>query len=148
MNPSAPVPRLIRPAVSDEDLARCFPVMAELRPHLAAADFVSRVREQERDGYRMAFVESDGTVQSVAGFRVLLNLAWGRFLYVDDLVTRRDAQGQGHGGALFDWLVEWALAEGCAEFHLDSGLMRFDAHRFYQAHRMDITAYHFALKLR
>jgi hypothetical protein len=32
--------------------------------------------------------------------------------------------------------------------HLDSGVQRFAAHRFYLARRMDITCHHFALKLR
>ena len=72
-----------------EQVARCFPVMRELRTQLSGeAEFAGRVARQQADGYRLAFVEAEGEVRAVAGFRILENLVWGRFLYVDDLVTR------------------------------------------------------------
>lgn len=77
----------IRLAKSDEEIARCFPVMHELRPYVAEHDFVSRVRRQEASGYRLAYVLEGGEAVAVAGYRIGENLAWGRFLYVDDLVT-------------------------------------------------------------
>ncbi len=128
-------------------IARCHPVMAHLRPHLDAATFVAQVARQRSAGYRLAFVESAGVVEACAGFRIAENLAWGRFLYVDDLVTAPDARSRGVGQKLFGWLVEQARREGCAELHLDSGVQRFAAHRFYLERRMDITSHHFALKL-
>jgi GNAT superfamily N-acetyltransferase len=123
--------------------------VAGLRPHLQPEEFVERVRRQEReDGYRIAFLETDGAVHCVAGYRLSENLAWGRFLYVDDLVTAEQHRSHGHGEQVFEWLVQQAREAGCDEFHLDSGVQRFGAHRFYLARRMDITAHHFALKLR
>jgi len=98
-------------------------------------------------GYCLTFVEAEGEVTAVAGYRLLENLAWGKFLYVDDLVTREADRSKGYGAALFDWLVALAAKEGCAQFHLDSGVQRFGAHRFYLANRMDITAHHFAMKV-
>ena len=60
-----------------------------------------------------------------------------------------DAAGRslGLGSALFDWLVAEARAEGCAKLELDSGVQRFDAHRFYLAKRMIISSHHFSLDL-
>ena len=75
------------------------------------------------------------------------NLAWGRFLYVDDLVTDEAWSSHGVGAALLDFLVNIARESGCAELHLDSGVQRFGAHRFYLAQRMDITSHHFSMKL-
>lgn len=135
-------------AETDTEIERCFAVMAELRPHLASADFVGRVRRQEAGGFRLAFLEAGGEVQAVAGIRLTENLAWGKFLYVDDLVTRAAERSRGHGDALFDWLVAYARAQGCDQFHLDSGVQRFEAHRFYLRKRMAISAHHFALPLR
>ena len=110
-------------------------------------EFVARVRRQQRTGYELAFVEHDGAVKAVAGFRLMENLPWGKFLYVDDLVTDEAVRSHGHGQKIFAWLIERARAAGCAEFHLDSGVQRFGAHRFYLGQRMDISAHHFALKL-
>ena len=137
----------IRLAETREDVARCAPVMLELRPHLQAEVFVEQVLRQQQEGYRLAFLEEAGAVQACAGYRFCESLSWGRFLYVDDLVAASAARSRGFGGELLDWLVAKARAEGCAEFLLDSGVQRFGAHRFYLAKRMDIIAHHFALKL-
>lgn len=138
----------IRIAESDAEIDRCWPVMAQLRPRVPREGFVERVRRQRAgSGYRLAFVEDRGEVRAVAGYRVSECLAWGRFLYVDDLVTAESGRSRGHGRALFEHLVEIARREGCDELHLDSGVQRFGAHRFYLARRMDITSHHFALKL-
>lgn len=131
-----------------EAIARCFPVLRELRPHLGAAEFVERVQHQRTQGYTLAFIESDGAVRCVAGYRIWECLAWGRVLYVDDLVTRADGQAQGLGSAMFDWLRQQAQAAGCDELHLDSGVQRFGAHRFYLHKQMDISCHHFSLKLK
>ncbi len=140
--------RTIALAVTDSEIARCFPVMAQLRPHLAEADFVPRVqRQQATQGFHLAFVEDSGSVVALAGYRFLENLSWGRFLHVDDLVTDASSRSSGHGAALFDWLLERARERECEALHLDSGVQRFAAHRFYLRHRMDITCHHFALPL-
>lgn len=135
-------------AQSDLEILRCFAVLTELRPHLVEGEFVERVRRQQREGgYQLAFLEEAGHVKAVAGFRIGEFLAWGRILYVDDLVTTSGGRSRGHGRWLFDWLVAHAREAGCAQLHLDSGVQRFAAHRFYLRHRMEITAHHFALNL-
>ena len=135
-------------AETEADIARCFPVMAELRPHLSAAEFAARVRKQQATGFQLAYLEESGEVRAVMGFRYLETLAWGRILYVDDLVATQSQRSRGHGGRLFDWLVAQAKQNHCDELHLDSGVQRFGAHRFYLTRRMDIIAHHFALKLK
>lgn len=137
----------IRIARSDEELLGCFPVMRQLRTHLREADFVRAVRRQEAGGYRLAYLATGGRVVAVAGYRVIDNLASGRILYVDDLSTDAAARSQGHGTRLLDWLVERAREEGCATLELDSGVQRFDAHRFYAVNRMVISSHHFRLTL-
>lgn len=137
----------IQLALSTETIRRCFPIMAELRPHLTMDDFIGRVQGQQEKGYHLAFLEEGGEVRALAGYRVLENLAWGRFLYVDDLVTRSLDHGNGFGSALFDWLTAEAISADCRQLHLDSGVQRFGAHRFYLHKGMDITSHHFALSL-
>jgi len=135
-------------AETEADIARCYPVMVELRPHLSASEFATRVRKQQATGFQLAYLEEAGEVRVVAGFRYLETLAWGKILYVDDLVAAPAQRSRGHGGQLFDWLVAQAKQNSCDEFHLDSGVQRFGAHRFYLTRRMDIICHHFALKLK
>jgi GNAT superfamily N-acetyltransferase len=130
-------------ATTDAEIMDCYPVMQALRPHIAEQHFLSRVRHQERTGYRLAFVKEPAGVVAVAGFRIGENLAWGRFLYVDDLVTDSRQRSRGHGGRLLSWLEELAAREGCSQLHLDSGIQRTDAHRFYEHAGMTMTSLHF-----
>lgn len=99
-------------------------------------------------GYRLvgAFLPQREQAVAVAGFRLGDSLAWGRYLYVDDLSTAPEARRQGHGGALLDWLAQEARRLGCGQLHLDSGTgpERFDAHRLYHAGRLAIHSHHFA----
>ena len=139
--------RRIALAEEDDEIQSCYAVMAELRPHVQPQEFLARVRRQiESGGYKLAYL-ADTDVKAVAGFRISECLAWGKFLYVDDLVAKSDDRSKGFGGALFDWLIEYARKEGCDQFHLDSGVQRFAAHRFYLTKRMIIEAHHFGLKL-
>ncbi len=138
----------IRVAETDDEIERCFPVMAELRPHLSRGRFVDQIRRQSRDNYRLVFLEDDGEIRAVGGFRISENLAWGKYLYVDDLVTPERVRLKGYGRALLEWLVDHSREAGCDELHLDSGVQRFGAHRFYLREGMDITSHHFTLKLR
>jgi len=138
----------IKEALTREEIARCFPVMRQLRTHFEDEEtFVAQVERQQREGYRMAFLEDETGVRAVAGFRRLEMLYAGRHYYVDDLVTDAAARSLGYGSALFDWLAAQARAERCGKLELDSGVQRFAAHRFYLTKRMIIASHHFSLDL-
>ncbi|MBU0683766.1 MAG: GNAT family N-acetyltransferase [Candidatus Omnitrophica bacterium] len=117
--------------------------MSQLRPHIKQEDFLARIRHQEKTGYNMAFIEDENEVVCTAGFRFVETLAWGKFLYVDDLVTDEKKRSKGYGDKMMDWLFEYARENKCQEFHLDSGVQRFFAHRFYFRKGMTISCYHF-----
>lgn len=139
----------VRVAETDADVERCYPVMMQLRPHLTRESLVAQVRRQrEREGYQLVYVEDEGQVRALAGFRFQEMLARGWHMYVDDLVTDELGRSRGYGAFLMDWLVARAGEEGCDNLDLDSGVQRFAAHRFYFRQRMTISAYHFALPLK
>ena len=145
MNESMPTSGQPTLARSGEEIAACFPVMSQLRPHLDAEDFVRRVSAMLNEGYELAYLSTAGRVCCVAGFRVFDTLAHGRSLYVDDLVTDDATRSGGHGAVMIDWLKRTARRRDCANLHLDSGVRRAAAHRFYFRHGFAITSYHFAL---
>lgn len=133
----------IQIAQSDEAITACYPVMKELRHHIAEADFLPQIRSQQEAGYRLACVITDGTPVAVAGFRLGESLSWGHYLYVDDLVALAAERSKGYGAALLNWLYQFAKEQGCGQMHLDSGLQRVDAHRFYEREGKQSVAYHF-----
>ncbi len=134
-------------AETRDEIAACFPVVAQLRPHLTEGEFTARVQRQMEQGYRLAYVRAAGEIVAAAGFRLGDNLAWGHFLYVDDLVTDAQHRSAGLGKRLLQWLAAYGREAGCDQLHLDSGMQRIDAHRFYEREGMTRAGYHFALPL-
>lgn len=139
----------IKQADSDADIRRCFPVMQVLRPHLTDADdFIARVRHmQAQSAWALIYVEDQGAPVACSGFRIADYLAYGKTLYVDDLVCLESHRGKGFAENLMRWLETHARNEGCAVLHLDSGTHRLPAHRFYHRLKLGITSFHFAKKL-
>lgn len=134
-------------AKNDQDIKKCFSVMAELRPHLVLEEFVSLVRSMEGQGYQLAYIEDNNKVVAVAGFRIFTNLFMGKNLYVDDLVTSEATRSSGYGKALLSYLRELAIESGCNVLHLDSGTHRARAHKFYFTEGMNIASFHFSEQL-
>jgi GNAT superfamily N-acetyltransferase len=139
----------IKLATSVMEIEQCFPVMSQLRSHLLADNFTQQVQTQIEAGYHLAYVydDQDDQVSGVAGFNIGTNLAWGKYLYVADLVVDEKVRSQGYGEMLFTWLIKYAQDHNCQQFHLDSGVQRFAAHRFYLRHKMKISSHHFFLQL-
>lgn len=134
-------------AKSVREIKECYPVMVQLRVGLKREEFIKRVNRQRRDGYMLAIAKDKNKVVTVAGFRIIENLAHGKFLYIDDFITDSENRSKGYGDKLFDFLVEYAKKEMCKALHLDSGVQRFDAHRFYFRKRMSIISHHFGLHI-
>lgn len=139
---------VIELATTDEQIEATYEVMKQLRPHIQESDYVRLVKMQQAEhNYRLVALTEDGQTTCVAGFRISHSLAWGRYLYVDDLVTDERKRSEGAGKAMLNWLVAHARDQKCGELHLDSGVQRHQAHRFYLRERMDIVFYHFRLTL-
>ena len=138
---------MLKVAETDREIEGCFDVMSELRPHLVKDEFVPLVRSMQSEGYRMAYVEEDGAVVAVAGYRISTNLHLGKHLYLNDFVTTAPARSGGHGVQLLGWLRRLAVDSGCKTFDLDSGTHRGRAHKFYFEHGFVIASYHFSERL-
>jgi len=135
-------------ARSEQELAGCYPVMAELRPHVGREEFVPTVKRlAEVAGFRLAYL-TDGEVKAVAGFRISEWLAGGKYLEVEDLVVKGGERSKGYGGELFDWLVGHAREQGCSQLRLVSRVTRTDAHRFYMRKGMKLEAHYFSLDVK
>lgn len=138
-------------ARSDEEILDCFTALSELRPHLQRAEFLPRVKTlAQTTGLQLAFLreKDDGEVKAVAGFRTSEWLAVdGKYLEIEDLVTKSGERSKGYGGELFDWLVEYAAKDGCTHLRLVSNVARTDAHRFYLQKGMSLVAHYFSINL-
>ncbi|SEJ44419.1 Acetyltransferase (GNAT) domain-containing protein [Bhargavaea ginsengi] len=124
---------IIKELESTGDLLAAFPVMKQLRTHLDEIAYLELVKEaQEKDSYRMLALQDGNEIISVIGFKPMITLYYGRFVWVCDLVTDRNRRSGGYGQKLLDYVHDWAKENSYTSVALSSGLQREDAHRFYE----------------
>lgn len=135
----------VKIADSVEELKKISPVLLQLRPRYTEEELIEQILEQQQQGYQIAYVEDGFFVLCVAGFVIGKKLAWQKYLYVDDLVTSKEHQSKGAGQFLMNWLKNFARENGCQQLHLDSGVLRFQAHKFYLRQGFNINSHHFVI---
>jgi GNAT superfamily N-acetyltransferase len=139
---------VVRAITTDKEILATRDVMRQLRPAIPADAYLDTVRRMMRtDDYHLAAAFDGETVRAVAGYRFMEMLWAGRILYVDDLNTDEAFRSQGHGKAVLNWLKHEAKTRDCRALHLDSGVQREQAHRFYFREGLTINAYHFQTPL-
>ncbi|MES2414961.1 MAG: GNAT family N-acetyltransferase [Pseudomonadota bacterium] len=133
-------------AESEADARRCFALMKQLRPHLATEDeFVARWKRQVADGYHLMILTSGDQPVALAGYRIQENLVYGRFLYVDDLVSENAARSSGYGSQLMESLKAQTRRQGCEKLVLDTALTNSLGQRFYFRNGLLATALRFSV---
>jgi GNAT superfamily N-acetyltransferase len=146
--PDRSPPHEIRAVDTEADLAACFPLMRQLRPHLTCEqEFAARWRRQVGVGYRLVALWVAGAPVALAGFRCQENLVYGVHCYVDDLVTDAAARRAGYGQKMMDWVTAEARALGCTRLVLDTPLTNVLGHRFYFRQGLLARSLRFSLEL-
>lgn len=139
----------IQPINTAENIEKCFDTFLELRPHLEdRQSFVAQVSAQCKEGYQLVAAVVQGEVAACIGFRRMTTLAWGKIVYIDDLITRAQYRGKGYGSILLESVITRAREEGHDQVHLDSGYTRNVAHRVYLNHGFNLSSHHLSLVLR
>lgn len=130
---------------NSEDLDAVVQVMLQLRPSYSAVALKAQIERQLQMGYHLAYVKENSDVLAVAGYVLGEKLAWGKYIYIDDLVTSEKQRSRGAGKCLLDWFKAHATEHGIQQIHLDSGVQRFAAHKFYLREGFAIASHHFSL---
>ncbi len=117
---------------TEAELHEGYPVMHELRTHLSEEQYMALLAEMRPRGYRQFAVRDEGSIVAIAGIFFNVNLYYGHYLWVYDLITTAAARSKGYGQALLGHMEELARAAGCDTIALASGVQRIDAHRFYE----------------
>ncbi|MGG0671121.1 GNAT family N-acetyltransferase [Lederbergia citrisecunda] len=131
---------------SQEEILEAFPVMHQLRTHLDEKAYLELVMEaKEKDMYRLFALYDQGEIVAVTGFKPMITLYYGRFVWVCDLVTDNSKRSNGYGEKLLSFVHEWADENGYERVALSSGLQRVDAHRLFEE-KMDYDKVSYVFK--
>lgn len=118
--------------VGVDAMREAFPLMKQLRPYLDTTRYETLLADMIARGYRMLAVRDDGRLIAAAGIELCVNLYHGRHVWVYDLVTDEHVRSRGVGQLLLRHVEDFARTNGCERVSLASGLVRTEAHRFYQ----------------
>ena len=135
----------IRIAEVDSELEIVGSLLIQLRPSYDLPTIISQVKAQQKRGYTVAYIKDDGQAICAAGFVIETRLAWGKHMYIEDLVTDAHRRSSGLGEIMLDWLKSYARKNDCGQIHLDSGIQNFSAHRFYLREGFNIASHHFSI---
>lgn len=134
-------------AETDDEISKCYEVLAQLRPQLKKESFVALVRElMITQGYKLIYLK-DFEIKSVMGIRIGLWLHTGKYLEIEDLITSSTERSNGYGMQLLNWAKEYAKSNKCNQVRLVSGVARDQAHKFYQNNGMSFEAKYFSIYL-
>jgi GNAT superfamily N-acetyltransferase len=120
---------VIQDVDSEAALLAAFPLMRVLRDRVQRDTFVSEVRRQQADGYRLVGGYAEGEIVALAGLRRSHTLSRGEHMFVDDLVTAPGVRGTGYGRQMMRWIAAQAAMQGIPRVYLDS---RETAKGFYE----------------
>ncbi|MDQ0153948.1 GNAT family N-acetyltransferase [Robertmurraya andreesenii] len=124
---------IIKDLQSKNDILAAFPVIKQLRSHLDEGTYLELVNDaMEHDGYKMFALFEKAQIVAVVGFKPMITLYYGRFVWVCDLVTDENTRSKGYGEKLLTFVHTWAKEHQYESVALSSGLQREDAHRFYE----------------
>ncbi len=138
----------VQAARESDEVRRCWPVFRELRQNISSEEvFVERWKRQRDEGYQIVFIERDGEVRAIGGYRVLHSMAWGRILYLDDLAVLTSHHGTGLGTAILEYVQAEACRQDCDAVHLDTGYHRRRAHKAYLRNGFELSAHHLEWKV-
>ncbi|MFM2484316.1 GNAT family N-acetyltransferase [Celerinatantimonas yamalensis] len=129
----------------DSDYSAVLDVLLQLRTGYDMETLSAQVDKQLSSGYQVVYVKSPEGVLAVAGFTVSEKLAWGKSIYIDDLITHSAHRSRGVGQFIMNWFKNYAVQIDCDQIHLDSGVQRFAAHRFYLRAGFNIASHHFSM---
>ncbi|UOR11194.1 GNAT family N-acetyltransferase [Halobacillus amylolyticus] len=137
---------VIKELQSHKAILEAFPVMNQLRTHLDEETYLALVTEaKEKESYRLFALYDRGEIVAVTGFKPMITLYYGRFVWVCDLVTNSESRSKGYGDKLLTFVHEWTNENGYESVALSSGLQRMEAHRFYEE-RMDYDKVSYVFK--
>ena len=132
-------------ADQNTNLKKLAEVLHQLRPQFSINNIAKQIKEQREQGYQLAYISKNNTILCVAGFVFGKKLAWGKHIYVDDLVTNDEGRSQRAGATMIKWLKQHAVEHDCQQLHLDSGVQRYMAHKFYLREGFIIASHHFSI---
>jgi GNAT superfamily N-acetyltransferase len=129
--------------ISLKELDIAYNCVKELRNTLTYNEFEDLIYDMRHQEYKMFGIFEREELITYAGVSILVNLYHKRHLYIYDLITISSHRSGGYGKTMIEYLHDYAKIQNCENIVLSSGLMRENAHHFYEKENFDKKSYLF-----
>jgi len=110
-----------------------FPIAQALWPELQAEGYVRSLTSMSAKGYSLYGIRSSGLLVGIAGVQEVELLARGRILWLFDMATHPEHQGNGFGSQLLSFLRDHARSNGFSRLLLHTSASREATISFYRS---------------
>jgi GNAT superfamily N-acetyltransferase len=110
-----------------------FPIAQALWPELQQEGYVRSLTSMSTKGYALWGIRSNGLLVGIAGVQEVELLARGRILWLFDMATHPDYQGNGFGARMLSFLQEYARSNGYSRLLLHTSATREATINFYRS---------------
>ena len=139
---------IVKEAESESQVRKCWHSFSQLRLNIPSdIDFLKQWEIQKYEGYKLIYIEDDSIVIAAAGYRLMHTMAWGKIIYIDDLIAHDTKRGKGYGTILLKYIQDIAKELSCNSVQLDTGYQRHQAHKSYLRNGFNMTCHHMELDL-
>ena len=107
---------------SPAEHTEALPTLREVYPWLEEGHYAALLAEMIDYGYPQFGLRKEAAeIVALAGVAVHINIYYGRYLNVYDLVVREDERSKGYGDMLMDHVEEIGRRQGCETCKLGPG---------------------------
>lgn len=131
----------------EKEILDTYPLLAQLYEELSYEQYESYIKDLLPLGYRRIVVLEDGNAIASAGLLEGVHFRFGKYMYINDLITDSAHRSRGIGKALIHWIQQNAIERGCKSIKLASNVNRHKAHRFYMSDDFFVHGYYFVKEL-
>ncbi|MFP3028410.1 MAG: GNAT family N-acetyltransferase [Wolbachia sp.] len=120
----------------------------ELYVHIDNEDtFIANFTSLCNNGYKVIGKYVDNDLIAILAYRLPYKFTFGKYVYVDDLVTLPEYRSRGYGHQLIEWLKEESKRIGYHQIHLDVSMSNHLGSKFYLNNGFQAKAYHLSCKV-
>jgi GNAT superfamily N-acetyltransferase len=108
------------------------------------ADFTSICN---KSGYKVIGKYVNNKLVAILGYRMLYKFAFGKYIYIDDLITLHEYRSRGYGYQLIKWIKIESKKAGYNQIHLDMNINNHLALKFYLNNGFQARAHHLVCQI-
>jgi GNAT superfamily N-acetyltransferase len=115
-----------------KDLNSAYFILKEIRNNQPFSSFMQLHKIMASEGYKIYAILDDDEFCTLATIIVRNNEHYGNFLYVYDLITKKEKRSCGFGSLMISKLNDYAKQNNCNYIVLNSSIDKIEAHNFYK----------------